>query len=74
MPAPARRHVNSRPKPRLPKPGRRGAAAIPGQRTVQRARVPLKFSLCPGRGLCPSLLGDALPGARAAGRAGGERD
>lgn len=35
---------------------------------------PLKFSLCTGRGLCPSLLGDALPGARLVGRAGGERD
>ena len=32
---------------------------------------PPKFSLSPGRGLCPSLLGDALPRARLVARAGG---
>lgn len=73
MPTPTRHHVNTPVKAQLPKPGRRGAAAVPGQQGVNVPR-PLKFSLCPGRGLCPSLLGDALPGARLVGRAGGERD
>lgn len=61
----------------LPKAGWRGAAAVLGQQEAATGRVPPappKFSLCPGRGLCPSLQGDALPRARLVGRAGGARD
>lgn len=80
MPNPTRHHVNAPVKAPASSTwlaggggGARRGGPVPAEGPTCRDPSP-RFPLCPGRGLCPSLLGDALPGARLVGRAGGARD
>lgn len=68
-------HVNAGSKLQLPKPGWAWAGEGVSQAS-REARVPGPpgASVRPGRRLCPSLPGDALPRAGVVGRAGGARD
>lgn len=64
MPTPARS------QPPLPKPGRRGAAVVPGQRRVQRARVPSSSPWVRGAGFAQVCW--AMPFPEPDSRAGRE--